>query len=260
MEPSTITEINEKQLNEHEEPRTVMMTTDGSVDVFNKYSTLNKLIRVPATCIRFAHICRKEFEHKRSDPLSVEELEYAKRCLIKKEQRTAFAAELKALRKNEILSNKSSMKHMSPFLDEDDLLRVGGRLKNSELQRDIKHPILLPHGSRFVELVIEHEHRRMLHAGADATLAAVRLAYWPIRARGTVKKVIHRCITCFKSRPRMSEQIMGNLPVNRVTPSRPFASTGVDLCGPIYVREGKRRNSRHIKCYVVVFICLSTKA
>lgn len=42
---------------------------------FDKFSKLNKLIRVAATCIRFAQICKGEFKQKRSNPLSVDELE-----------------------------------------------------------------------------------------------------------------------------------------------------------------------------------------
>lgn len=205
-------------------------------------------------CIRFARICKWEHNFKASDPLSVEELEYTRKSLIRKEQRTAFSQELKALKNRIEISHKSSIRALNPFLDKDDILRVGGRLKHSELQTDIKHPILLPHHSRLIELIIQHEHKNNLHSGIEATLASVRLIYWPIKARGTIKRLLRQCITCFKARPRMSEQMMG-LPSHRVVITRPFSTTGVDFCGPIYIREGKRKNSKHIKTYVAVFVC-----
>ncbi|XP_071640886.1 uncharacterized protein [Temnothorax longispinosus] len=55
-----------------------------------------------------------------------------------------------------------------------------------------------------------HEHRKQLHAGAQATLAAVRAKYWPLAARNSIKKHIRQCITCFKAAPRTSETIMNN--------------------------------------------------
>lgn len=128
------------------------------------------------------------------------------------------------------------------------------------LQSDSKHQLLLHQNSRITRLIIEHEHRRLLHAGPEATLAAVRLRYWLLRARGIVKKLLRECTICFKAKPRFSEQLMGDLPLHRVVLSRPFNHTGVDFCGLIYIREGTRRNSKKIKAYVAVFVCMSTKA
>ncbi|XP_011873966.1 PREDICTED: uncharacterized protein LOC105565188 [Vollenhovia emeryi] len=53
---------------------------------------------------------------------------------------------------------------------------------------------------------------------------------------------------------------MGSLPAGRVTVSKPFYHTGMDYAGPLLVREGKRRNARHNKAYVAIFVCLATKA
>jgi len=169
-----------------------------------------------------------------------------------------FFEEWTALEKGFDISKKSRLRDLNPFIDEDGLLRVGGRLQHSELQHDAKHPVILPHRSRLTELIIEHKHRKNLHTGPDATLAAVRQMYWPIRARG-IKQLCRKCVICFKSKPRISEQLMGNLPAHRVIPSRP-SSTGVDFCGPIYIRGGKRRNSKHVKAYVAIFVCMATKA
>ncbi|XP_029165862.1 uncharacterized protein LOC114936731 [Nylanderia fulva] len=61
-------------------------------------------------------------------------------------------------------------------------------------------------------------------------------------------------------RPRVSEQIMGDLPSQRVKITKPISTADLDFCGPIYIREGKRKNSKHIKTYVAVFVCMATKA
>ncbi|XP_077270169.1 uncharacterized protein LOC143901618 [Temnothorax americanus] len=135
-----------------------------------------------------------------------------------------------------------------------------GRLRHANLRSDVKHPWLLPQRSKLTELIIEHEHRKLMHAGPEATLAAMQLRYWSLKARGTIRKVLRRCIRCFKAKPKFSEQLMGDLPTHRVVPSKPFSHTGVDFCGPIYVREGSRRNAKSAKAYVAVFVCMATKA
>jgi hypothetical protein len=46
----------------------------------------------------------------------------------------------------------------------------------------------------------------------------------------------------------------------RVKPSKPFANIGVDYSGPFYVKQGEKRSKTLAKCYVGLFVCLSTKA
>lgn len=244
------------ETNPEEQSKTVMITTaDGRKENWiNRFSTFTKLIRVTTMCIRFVRFCKRESELKSSQSLTMN----AKECLIKMEQRSAFDKEIIALRNGKGIPNNSELSSLNLFVGGNSLLRVGGRLKDAELQYKTKHPLVLPHHSKFTELIIQHEHKRSLHAGADATLGAVRQSYWPLRARGTVRKLIWQCIVCFRSKPRLSEQMMGNLPVERVTPAKLFASIGIDFCGPIFIREGRRRGAKQVKAYVAVFICINT--
>ena len=53
---------------------------------------------------------------------------------------------------------------------------------------------------------------------------------------------------------------MGDLPVQRITPSRPFEHTGVDYAGPILLKDGTTRSRIMVKGYICVFVCLATKA
>jgi len=75
------------------------------------------------------------------------------------------------------------------------------------------------------------------------------------KARGTIRKLLRGYIRYFKHRLRFSEQLMRNLS-KRITPSKPFNSVGIDFCGPIYVHERSRKNSKNVK---TVFVCLATK-
>ncbi|XP_011169784.3 uncharacterized protein LOC105202802 [Solenopsis invicta] len=239
----------------------VVLTTipQSSESFINRFSTFQRLVRVAATCIRFARRCRRNRQESSQD-LTLEELEYSKRRLIGMEQLSGFQSEIQALRSNKPIPKSSSLKYLNPFLDDEGLLRVGGRLRHADLGYEVKHQWVLPHHSRLTDLIIIHEHLRNFHAGAEATLASVRQFYWPIRARGTVKGLLHKCVKCFRSRPRISQQIMGDLPVERMTPARPFVNTGVDFCGPIYVRPSKGRGIKRLKAYIAIFVCMTVKA
>jgi len=54
---------------------------------------------------------------------------------------------------------------------------------------------------------------------------------------------------------------MGNLPEARVNvPTKAFDKCGVDYVGPLYYKDGIRKNAKLIKCYISVFVCLAIKA
>ncbi|KMQ87298.1 hypothetical protein RF55_13452 [Lasius niger] len=53
---------------------------------------------------------------------------------------------------------------------------------------------------------------------------------------------------------------MGSLPKARVTAARPFQHSGVDYAGPFKILPIVGRGQRTFKAYVVLFVCLSTRA
>ena len=54
--------------------------------------------------------------------------------------------------------------------------------------------------------------------------------------------------------------MMGQLPIERVTPDAIFSKTGVDYAGPVYIKQGYTRKPVVLKAYVCVFVSLSVKA
>ena len=53
---------------------------------------------------------------------------------------------------------------------------------------------------------------------------------------------------------------MGDLHKARVRPQRPFLHSGVDYAGPIHLRLSHGRGTRSYKGYIVIFVCLATRA
>ncbi|XP_043491545.1 uncharacterized protein LOC122517187 [Polistes fuscatus] len=98
------------------------------------------------------------------------------------------------------------------------------------------------------------------NGGTQATLNAIHESFWPINGRSSVKRVIYKCIICRRLKPTTPQYPMSDLPANRLLQNRPFLHTGVDFCGPLFIKEKQHRNHGRIKIYVAVFVCFSTKA
>ncbi|XP_076664982.1 uncharacterized protein LOC143367242 [Andrena cerasifolii] len=230
-----------------------LITTSIDTDFLEKYSSWGKLQRIIARCLRW------KCNNNQKGVLTVIELNYAHNVIIKLLQRIHFLEELRCLAKKRNAEIKGKLQRLSPFVDKDGILRVGGRLKHSAMPFSQRHPIILPK-SYTTTLIIENEHRMQLHAGVQTTLYAVRRRYWPIDGRSQVWKAVKRCVRCCRAHPQPVKYIMGNLPQARVTESRPFTNVGVDYCGPFFIKEKRHRNRNRIKAYVAVFVCLAVKA
>lgn len=227
----------------------------------NRYSSFIKLVRVTAYCYKF--ISKIQSTNRSADTtwLTAAELQRAVLFWIKWTQKTSFSQEINALNKNQSIHAKSRILNLNPFIDEDDLLRVGGRLKKAEIPLNHKYPIIMPNNHQITSLVIDETHFKTHHGGVQLMMACLRERYWILNCRNTIRHRIHKCMVCYRYRAKGSHQLMGNLPEARVNESRCFTHTGVDYCGPFEVLEKRGRGKRQItKGYISVFVCLSTKA
>jgi hypothetical protein len=67
-------------------------------------------------------------------------------------------------------------------------------------------------------------------------------------------------LPCFKLKAAASQQLMGQLPMARVTVAPPFLNAGIDYVGPFEIKSGNTRSKITTKCHVALFICMATKA
>ncbi|XP_047985026.1 uncharacterized protein LOC125225360 [Leguminivora glycinivorella] len=231
---------------------------DNLIDqLINKYSSFSKLIHVLAWVRRF--ISKKQ-DRKSSNYLHLSELREASTLIIKRVQKTEFQEEYQELKKSRPISTKSNILDLCPFIDEEGVLRVKGRLRNAYITFDMKHPIILPHKHRLTSLIIDHAHKMALHGPARTTLNFIRNKYWIVGGNSATKQFIRHCVICKKQKANMRNQIMGDLPAARSNPSRPFEHTGVDFTGHVFLKANKGRGIKTTKGYVCVFVCMATKA
>lgn len=192
-----------------------------------------------------------------SGPHSIADLTAAEIYIIKSVQETHFSKEVKLIKEGK--QCQTTIKKLHPFLD-GDIIRVGGRLSNADIEYEHRHPALLPAKDVVTQLMIEYHHRRNLHTGPGLLLSIVRQHYWVLGARSCVRRIVHACNTCFKNRPREASPMMGDLPRFRVQQIKPFEKCGVDYAGPIIVTSARGRGGKRTKAYICLFVCLATKA
>lgn len=229
-------------------------------EILTRYSDFNRLQRIIAYCRRFYHNLKYPND-RRTEYLTSEELKEAVESIVFSVQRETFSNDIKQLHKNQNL-RRNRLNTLNLFIDKKDLLRVGGRLQHSNLTYDQKFPLVLPYLHHVTDIIVKNEHERLLHCGHEQLLAMLRLKYWILSGRRLVKKIIHKCIKCFKTNPVPVDHFMGNLPRKMVIASgRPFLNSGVDYAGPVLIRESHKRGRIPTrKAYIALFVCFATKA
>lgn len=241
-------------------PETKVHSTEitQSIINFDRYSSLNKLQRSFVYVRRFIFNA-KNIHNRRVGPLSGDELRESLHLLCVIAQGQSFPIEYELLLKCKPLSNKSKILSLSPFLDENKVMRVGGRIDASTCTYDKKHPILLHASHRLTRLYFEREHVSNMHAGPQLLLATVRECIWPINGRHLARRTVNNCVRCRRLRGETLCPKMGSLPPQRIGTDYPFISVGIDFAGPFSIVNRKGRGCRLIKCYLCLFVCLRYK-
>lgn len=222
-------------------------------ELIDRYNSLALLVRVIAYCKRIFH-------PKPNINLTTIECENARKWLVRYVQEKYFGEEMSCLKNHKPIHSKSKIISLSPFLCTDGLLRVRGRLRNANLDPDIKHPIILPAQGKLTELIIHEAHMKTLHGGIQLTTHQVRTRYWVIKERTTITSFVRKCIRCHRYRAKSASQLMGDLPAPRIQENATFMHTGIDYAGYFEVKSSMRRNAAYVKCYISLFVCLATKA
>lgn len=252
--------IANKELRKKQEVNTVMFNPDNSIIKYLlcKYSTLRKVTRVLVYVNKFIDIV--VYKKKRTCFLTLQNIKTAREMLIKHVQNEYFNEEISRLKNHEPLNKKSQILNLNPILDSNQILRVGGRLKHSNLDPEMKHPIIIPNQSKLADLIIDESHELVFHGGVKLTTGFIRQKYWILGGNRATRKRLRMCVKCKRNNPIPQHQIMGDLPPARLIPNRPFYHTGIDYTGHIFIKANKGRGIKTCKGYVAVFVCMVTKA
>jgi transposase InsO family protein len=184
------------------------------------------------------------------------ELRDAEVCVINHVQSKHYKGDVERLSNSKSLSPSSSIARLDPFIDEDGLLRVGGRLRHTPAQGFCLHPVIVSHKHRVAELIARHYHN-IAHLGTEWVVSHIREKFWLTHIRSIVRKVRYDCRICRRLFGAPLEQKMADLPAFRTNPGDPpFSVVGIDCFGNFTVKRGRS----NVKRYGCIFCCLATRA
>jgi len=126
--------------------------------------------------------------------------------LLRLVHRSHLWDDIKSLQSKGLVHSSRSVASLSPFIDQIGVLRVDGRLRNSLLAFNGRHPIILARS----------------HSVTIAIIAHFRSQYWPIWGRKTVMKAVIKFIRCFRMKLRVVDHVMADLPKERLHGSHAF--------------------------------------
>ena len=122
-------------------PITVLtISVESYQDMIQRFSSMQKLTRTIAYCLRFYHNVAKF--PKTHGSLSIHEIQSATMTIIKIVQTREFTEDTTNIT-NRNSRYKGRLRALNSFLDERNL-RVGGKIAHASITPDAKHPIILP--------------------------------------------------------------------------------------------------------------------
>lgn len=198
------------------------------------FSSYRKNVAVWGWVLRFIKRCRKEGSGHKF--LSILELRTAEKILIMKIQKESFGG------LGPVING------LSVYKDEENLYRVNTRLVYTQDTEHFKYPFLLPKNHPLVHQLIHDAHKYHCHGGVQFLMGKLREKYWILQGRRAVGNVVHKCTACKRHQAVPLEVDPAALPEGRVKISEAFSTTGVDLAGPLFLKDGS-------KAWIVLFTC-----
>ena len=129
---------------------------------------------------------------------------------------------------------------------------------------NVDHLPVIMSNTRVAFLIMLHSHEQD-HGNRDITYSISMHEAWIVGGRRLAAKIKSLCVRCRYLDKKLAGQKMAILPQELAVPCPPWTNVGLDLAGPMRVRivgGGKttRKNTGTFKGWVVIIVCLNTKA
>lgn len=209
---------------------------------YEKYSSYWKILRITAWMIRFVSNMKDRFS-KTLGELTAKEMKYAEVILLKLIQREEFPKGI----------NEERLRKLHPLMDKEGLIRVKTLVFRSKDSEDFRLPVVLPGNHYIVQKLIEWKHKMLSHAGVQIVMNNLREKYWILRCRKSIRQVTLRCSKCGRYTVKSIQPESPPLPEDRIRDAAPFEIIGVDLAGPLYLKDKQ-------KCWIVLYTCAVYRA
>ncbi|XP_021947712.1 uncharacterized protein LOC110845573 [Folsomia candida] len=213
------------------------------------HSSFTRNVRRVALIMRFINKCKKKTSE--SGVLQRWELDQAEKKLFIFVQQEAFPKFTRSTKRE----GEGIIAGLRVTVEEDSrLIQVMTKLTHrSEDTNIFRKPVLLPNSHPLVEQLITEEHIHNGHAGAQFLMGRLRERCWIIQGRRAVRKIIKSCVICRRHTAKAPVLQQAALPEDRVKNAGVFQTTGIDLAGPLFLKDGS-------KVWFVIFTCAVYRA
>lgn len=242
---------------------------DEPIELMEYSNKLERIINIASYLYRFCANATERGSNRQLRreitkilPPTNEEKAKALSAIIRIEQKNYLWKEFNALKDKIEIPSGSKIESLKPILDRNEIIRVGGRLDRVRGNYEMRHPAIIPIGSRLAWLIADNSHRRTEHGAVQVMTQHIRQRYWIPRLRNELRKYLHKCVVCVRYNHRVEGQLMSELPGDRVNPGKPFLCTGIDYAGPFSMKVIDQECNEVLrqKCWVAIFVCLKTRA
>ena len=175
-----------------------------------RFSDYNRLLRVTSRILKLYRREPKATIQNATQEITSKDVETAEVFWIKEAQRNM---------KNDI--KNGTYRRLCPRLRDDGIYVISGRAEKwLEIGYNKEDIILLPYQHRFARLYCEYIHAKG-HHGVLTTASKIRARFWITKLLKMIQSVKLNCVTCKKLDKKLSGQVMGNLPKERLKPAPP---------------------------------------
>lgn len=198
-------------------------------------SSYMKTVRAFAYVLKFTNRNKEDLSERKTE-LTGADISVAEMKLLKIVQEESFGKE------------KQLISGLRVKADQDGLLRVQTKLIQREDTEAFRMPVILPHCHPLVDMMIREEHLHHHHAGVQFLLSQLREKYWITQGRRAIKRAIGACARCRRFATKTPNVPAAALPEDRVKTAKAFQITGIDLAGPLFMKD-------RTKTWIVLFTC-----
>lgn len=214
----------------------VMVNQEVKVDKhwYVTSSSYSKNICVITWIRRFIHNARME-NAKLTGNITLDEFSMAETVM------------LKIVQQEEFVEKSGTIQGLRVQKADDDLYHVKTKLTHHDTE-GFRFPIILPSRHPLIDLLIREYHLNNNHAGTQFLISKIRERFWILHTRRTIDRVIRSCIVCLRHNSKSFQTEAATLPACRTEAVNAFQTTGVDLAGPLYLKNGQ-------KAWLVLYTC-----
>ena len=229
---------------------------DHTVDkLLLHHSDLNTVLNIVAYCLRW-----KSMDVERTIKPSQAEKFKALLCLVKRSQELYFMEELQLLRVERDVTKNSKIFKLSPFLDEDQIIRSNSRLACNEDPTLEDFPIILDGRSTLARMYVQMTHKLTAHTGRSTLIFHVRKHFYITKLVKLCDMIVSKCTVCAKHRKKQQTQMLGNvhekfIPNPLSSPVQVFKYIAYDHLGQYAIKNGTRTK----KIFVLAIACMISR-